>query len=76
MNERAPDFYWSGQPVYRCRTCGDHYERVGNLAAVLNHEAQFHAPTVCESPIVGPRGETLMVVVEEEETKQAGRRRK
>lgn len=75
MSERAPDFHWNGQPVYRCQTCGDHYERVANLAAVLNHEAQFHGPTVRASLILGSGGETLMVA-EEEETKQAGRRRK
>lgn len=62
--ERAPAFFWSGRPVYRCRVCGDGFERIENLAAVLQHEADVHAmppPVVRESPILGPRGETLMV---------------
>ncbi|MBN2204307.1 MAG: hypothetical protein JW767_04715 [Thermoleophilia bacterium] len=63
--DRAPDFTWSGQPVYRCRVCG-RYERVGNLAAVLKHEATHAtpAPAVRESRILGSDGAPL--VIEEE----------
>lgn len=61
---REPDFLWGGRPVYRCRTCGDRFERLEDLPAVLQHEAEAHAapaPIVRESPILGPGGETLMV---------------
>ena len=63
-SERAPDFLWAGRPVYRCRVCGDRFELMENLGGVLRHEAEIHAATpltVRESPILGPRGETLMV---------------
>ena len=57
---REPDYLWMGKPVYRCRRC-TRYERVGNLAAVLEHETS-HAPEARESAIVGPNGESLVIV--------------
>ena len=62
--ERAPAFMWSGKPVYRCRHC--RYERVADLAAVLAHEADAHAPVVTESRILGADGEPLQVARTEE----------
>ena len=62
---REPDFLWGGRPVFRCRVCGSGYERVENLAAVLEHERAAHpepAPVVRQSPILGPDGEPLVVV--------------
>lgn len=62
--EREPAFHWNGRPVYRCAVCGDRYERVGNLAAVLEHEAKEHAPRapiLRASRILGADGEPLMV---------------
>ena len=58
--DRGPDYLWMGKPVYRCRRC-TRYERVGNLAAVLEHETS-HAPEARESAIVGPNGESLVIV--------------
>jgi hypothetical protein len=65
--ERGPDFHWSGLPVYRCRTCGRHYERVNDLPAVLVHEAQDHQQTVAvrQSRILGHDGKPLSVAEEE-----------
>ena len=60
--EREPDFIWSGQPVYRCRLCGDQYERVANLAAVLDHEATQHPTNARVSQVLGPGGKPLIVV--------------
>jgi hypothetical protein len=60
--ERQPDFVWSGQPVYRCRLCGDQYERVSNLAAVLDHEATQHPTNARVSQVLGPGGKPLIVV--------------
>lgn len=59
---RRPDFYWAGRPVYRCRECGKRYERVENLAAVLEHETRDHGVPARVSPILGPSGEQLVVV--------------
>ncbi len=60
-DERAPDFLWSGRPVYRCRVCGDRYERVENLAAVLEHEAEQHGSAIQPSRILGVDGKPLLV---------------
>ena len=60
--DREPDFLWGGKPVYRCRLCP--YERMENLAAVLEHEAG-HQRTVRESKILGSDGEPLSVMEEE-----------
>jgi hypothetical protein len=58
--ERAPDFLWSGRPVYRCRLCP--YERVENLAAVLQHEGEHHQPPAARtSSILGQDGAPLKV---------------
>jgi hypothetical protein len=64
---REPDFRWSGRPVYRCRFCGAHYERVENLPAVLEHEAEAHPQirAVRESRILGHDGKPLEVAEEE-----------
>jgi hypothetical protein len=62
VEERAPDFLWSGEPVYRCRVCGDRYERRGNLESVLKHEAEEHGPTVRPSAILGTDGKPLTVL--------------
>jgi uncharacterized protein YbaR (Trm112 family) len=65
--EREPDFYWSGHPVFRCRSCGRRYERVENLPAVLEHEAEAHPKIVAvrESRILGHDGKPLQVAEEE-----------
>lgn len=60
--ERKPDFLWAGRPVYRCRVCR-RYERIENLAAVLEHESSHFAKR--ESSIVGADGKPLIVDVEE-----------
>jgi hypothetical protein len=60
--ERQPDFIWSGLPVYRCRLCRDQYERVSNLAAVLDHEATQHPTNARVSNVLGPGGQPLIVV--------------
>ena len=61
--ERAPDFVWAGRPVFRCRWCGDRFERVEDVASVIRHEQEAHAqsgvPRV--SPILGPDGLPLVV---------------
>ena len=59
---REPAFYWSGLPVYRCRYCGDRFERVDNLKAVLDHEAALHPVRVRTSPILGPEGQAVEVI--------------
>lgn len=61
--EREPDYVWAGEPVFQCRTCKDRFERVGNLAEVLQHEAAAHTTTRV-SPILGPNGEQIVVVQE------------
>jgi hypothetical protein len=64
VSGREPDLHWKGRPVYRCRICGPRFERVGNLKAVLNHEAANHAPApprLRESPILGADGQPLVV---------------
>lgn len=63
---REPAFYWSGLPVYRCRYCGDRFERVDNLKAVLDHEAALHPVRIRTSPILGPEGEAVEVIEEED----------
>lgn len=60
--ERKPDFFWAGQPVYQCRLCRDQYERVSNLAAVLDHEATQHPKNARVSQVLGPGGQPLIVV--------------
>lgn len=41
--KREPDFMWAGQPVYRCkRGCGEKFERIEDLAAVIRHEETMH----------------------------------
>jgi len=57
--ERRADFEWNGRPVYRCRRCN--YERVENLAAVLEHEATIHQLMVRASQIIGADGAPLLV---------------
>jgi hypothetical protein len=62
--ERTPDFTWGGRPVYRCQECGDRFERVDDLEAVLEHEAGAHAPVAPiprVSRILGSDGEPLLV---------------
>jgi len=57
---RVPDFLWNGRPVYRCRLCP--YERVENLAAVLQHEGEHHQPPATRtSSILGLDGAPLKV---------------
>lgn len=60
--ERPPDFFWAGQPVWRCRLCGDQYERVSNLAAVEDHERTQHPTNARVSQVLGPGGKPLIVV--------------
>lgn len=60
--ERAPDFYWSGKPVFRCRECP--YERVENLEAILEHEQGHQAPART-SAILGSDGAPLQVTGDE-----------
>lgn len=64
---RKPDFHWGGRPVYRCRKCP--YERVENLAAVLQHEAAAHPIVVVtrESRILDQGGEPVLVAEPSEE---------
>ena len=59
--EREPDFRWNGRPVYQCRICGAHYQRIENLASVLQHEREAHGPELRLSPILGTDGEPLLV---------------
>ena len=59
---RGPSFMWSGQPVYQCRLCGDQYERVNNLPAVLEHERSQHPTNARQSHVLGPDGRPLIVV--------------
>ena len=59
--EREPDLLWSGRPVYRCQICGPRYERVENLASVLDHEREAHGLTIRPSRILGTDGEPLLV---------------
>lgn len=59
---RQPDLVWAGQPVYRCRLCGEQYERVANLAAVLDHERTQHPTNARVSQVLGPGGQPLIVV--------------
>jgi hypothetical protein len=64
MPQREADSVWNGMPVFRCRICGPRFERVNNLPAVLEHEAEKHAmpaPTVRESSILGPDGQPMLV---------------
>ncbi len=66
---REPHHWYYGRPVYRCRVCAQRYERVDNLAAVLQHEAEAHPEPspppvlVRESPILGPDGNPVLVAV-------------
>lgn len=57
---RAPDFHWYGRPVFRCRFCGEKYERVENLDSVLKHEEELHG-VIRMSPILGADGKPLTV---------------
>jgi len=59
---REPDFLWYGRPVFRCRECGDKYERVENLEAVLRHEEETHGVVARPSPILGTDGKPLTVL--------------
>lgn len=61
--ERLPDFQWSGRPVFRCSLgCGDRFERVDDVAAVLEHEATMHPTNINrESLILGPDGRPAQV---------------
>jgi len=59
---REPDFLWSGRPVYRCRECGDKYERVENLVSVLKHEEERHGLLPRPSSILGADGKPLTVL--------------
>jgi hypothetical protein len=59
VSERAPDFYWDGRAVYRCGKCP--YERVENLAAILEHEADVHGIVVRETTIIGLDDKPLLV---------------
>jgi hypothetical protein len=65
VEAREPDFLWQGtRPVYRCRFCGDHFERVEDLDAVLKHEQEVHAEKespVRTSRILGEDGNPLQV---------------
>jgi len=58
-DERQADFLWNGRPVYRCRFCP--YERVENLATVVEHEAVVHQVVMRASQIVGADGVPLLV---------------
>jgi hypothetical protein len=62
--DREPDYTWSGRPVFKCRALqGCQYQRVENLASVLEHE-RVHAPAPAperESLIVGTNGRPLKV---------------
>jgi hypothetical protein len=67
IDAREPDFHWGGRPVYRCQLgCGDRFERVENLEAVLRHEEEAHASSrsVRMSSILGADGQPLQVVEE------------
>jgi len=59
---RQPDFMWSGLPVYRCGMCGDQYERVSNLQAVIEHEKTQHPTNARTTGVLGPDGRPLIVV--------------
>lgn len=61
--ERKPDFLWSGRPVFRCKHEGCTYERLENLADVLEHE-KGHQPPARESRILGADGEPLLTTSE------------
>lgn len=62
--QREPHHEHYGRPVYRCVECGDRYERVGNLAAVVRHEREAHgigvAPGRESAFILGPDGEPAL----------------
>jgi hypothetical protein len=60
--QRQPDFLWSGLPVFRCRLCGDQYERVNDLASVEDHERTQHPTNARVSQVLGPGGKPLIVV--------------
>lgn len=49
-----------GRQVFQCDYCG--YARVGNEAAVAEHEAEKHPPTVEVSPIVDAEGRSIVTV--------------
>lgn len=59
--ERQPDFIWGGQPVFQCRFCGERYQRINDLAAVLNHEKTDHPTNSRVSEVLGPDGRPLIV---------------
>ena len=59
---RAPDFLWSGRPVYRCQVCGEKYERLENLDAVLRHEEEAHGAGIRVSAILGADGNPLTIL--------------
>lgn len=66
IETREPDFLWQGtRPVFRCRFCGDHFERVENLEAVLKHEREAHGEknvaAIRTSRILGEDGNPLQV---------------
>ena len=61
IDSRKPDYMWNGLPVYRCRWCGDKYERVDKLDAVEAHEKEQHGPYLRPSAILGADGEPLTV---------------
>lgn len=61
---RQPDFVWSGQPVYRCHQgCGDRFERINDVAEVLEHERTMHPTNTNDRPslILGADGRPLKV---------------
>jgi hypothetical protein len=59
--ERQPDFIWGGQPVYECRFCRDRYQRIGDLASVVDHERTQHPTNLRVSEVLGPDGRPLIV---------------
>jgi hypothetical protein len=62
--ERAPDFVWAGRSVFRCRWCGDRFERVEDVASVIRHEQEVHEVNAAASrvsSILGPDGLPLVV---------------
>jgi hypothetical protein len=64
QGEREPDFLWAGRPVFEChRGCGERYQRIENLEAVLEHERDRHPTVERESPILDAGG--LPVIVRE-----------
>lgn len=61
--ERQPDFIWGGQPVFECHLgCGDRFQRIGDLAAVVDHEKTAHPTNLRVSEqLLGEDGRPLIV---------------